>query len=401
VNPIQIDAFASFTIAIVLLFMGKDLTSRIRLLRKYSIPEPVSGGLVCVLVITLAYLLFGREIRFELDVRNYLLLYFFACIGLKSDVAMLRAGGKPLVILTALAGSFIILQNLLGMGVAGLFGLNPKAGLMAGSVSLTGGIGTTLAWAPDFSSRLGITDAMEIGVASNMVGLIAACCIGGPIAGYLLKRHRLTPSGDDRLIIGTPREEEGEPVDYFSILRAWLWLNIALLLGQNVTRGINSLGLHLPDFVGALLAGILLRNLIPPIMPKSFPWKLTQTRKGMALISDICLGMFLTMALMDLRPWELKGSVAFLSTVLILQIALAAFFTILVVYRTMGKDYEAAVICSGFGGIALGSTATAVANMTAVSREYGAANRAFLVVPLVCGFAVDLINALVINFMSR
>lgn len=400
-NPIQIDAFASFTIAIVLLFMGKDLTSRIRLLRKYSIPEPVSGGLVCVLVITLAYLLFGREIRFELDVRNYLLLYFFACIGLKSDVAMLRAGGKPLVILTALAGSFIILQNLLGMGVAGLFGLNPKAGLMAGSVSLTGGIGTTLAWAPDFSSRLGITDAMEIGVASNMVGLIAACCIGGPIAGYLLKRHRLTPSGDDRLIIGTPREEEGEPVDYFSILRAWLWLNIALLLGQNVTRGINSLGLHLPDFVGALLAGILLRNLIPPIMPKSFPWKLTQTRKGMALISDICLGMFLTMALMDLRPWELKGSVAFLSTVLILQIALAAFFTILVVYRTMGKDYEAAVICSGFGGIALGSTATAVANMTAVSREYGAANRAFLVVPLVCGFAVDLINALVINFMSR
>lgn len=401
-SPLQIDAFSSFTIAIILLFMGKDLTARIPLLRRYSIPEPVSGGLVCVLIVTLAYLVFGRQIRFELEVRNYLLLYFFACIGLKSDIGMLRAGGRPLVVLTLLAGSFIILQNALGMTVAGLFGLNPKTGLMAGSISLTGGIGTTLAWAPDFTSRLGIRDAMEVGIASNMVGLIAACCIGGPIASYLLKRHHLAASGNDQLIIGAPRRKEEEtPVDYFSILRAWLWLNIALLLGGNITRGINALGLHLPDFVGALLAGILLRNTLPHLMRESFRWKITDTRKGMALISDICLGMFLTMALMDLRPWELKGSIAFLSTVLTLQIALAIAFTLLVVYRTMGKDYESAVICSGFGGIALGSTATAVANMTAVSREHGAANRAFLVVPLVCGFAVDLINAFVINYMSR
>ncbi len=399
-HEIHIDAFTSFTIAIILLFVGKDITHRVALLRKYSIPDPVVGGLICVLAIAAIYLGFGRQVHFDLDVRNYLLLYFFACIGLRSDVAMLRAGGKPLIILTLLAGIFIILQNSVGMAIASLFGLAPKAGLMAASISLTGGIGTTLAWAPDFVSRLGITNAMEIGIASNMVGLIAACCIGGPIASFLLKRHRLQGNDGAALIIGSPNQQD-IPVDYYSILRAWLWLNIALLAGSHITALFNKAGLHLPDFVGALLAGIIIRNTVPLFMPKDFVFRISNARKGMAIISDICLGMFLTMALMDLRPWELKGSLGFLSVVLTCQIALAVLFTVFIVFRAMGKDYESAVICSGFGGIALGSTATAVANMTAVSREYGAANRAFLVVPLVCGFAVDLINALVINFMSR
>lgn len=398
---IPIDAFVSFTLAIILLFAGKELNHRVGILRRYGIPEPVAGGLLCVAVVAIIYFVGGKQVHFDLGVRHYLLLYFFACIGLKSDVAMLRAGGKPLAILSLLAGIFILLQNGLGMSVASAFGLNPKAGLMTGSISLTGGIGTTLAWAPDFVSRLGISNAMEIGVASNMLGLIAACVIGGPIAGYLMKRNHLITSEDHRLMIGTSNDEEVIRMDYFAVLRAWLWLNIALLLGKGITSGMHSAGLNLPEFVGCLLAGLILRNVLPRLSPHSSLWRITDAKQGMALISDICLGMFLTMALMDLRLWELHGSIGFVVTALSLQILLTVLFTVFVVFRAMGRDYEAAVICSGFGGITLGSTATAVANMTAVSREYGAANRAFLVVPLVCGFFVDLLNAFVINLMSH
>jgi ESS family glutamate:Na+ symporter len=400
-DVIQVNEFVSFTIAIILLFAGKELNQRFSILRRYSIPEPVAGGLVCVAVVAGLYFLGGKQLQFDVRVREYLLLYFFACIGLKSDVATLRAGGKPLIVLSLLATVFIVLQNGVGMSVASAFGLNPKAGLMAGSISLTGGIGTTLAWAPDFVQRLGIANAMEIGVASNMMGLIAACVVGGPIAGFLMRKHRLKASDDPGLMIGTSTDEGVLPIDYFGVLRAWLWLNIALLLGSGITTMIHSIGLNLPEFVGCLLAGLLLRNVLPRLTPKSTLWKITDSKHGMALISDICLGMFLTMALMDLRLWELHGSVGFVLTAVALQIVLTVLFTVFVVFRAMGRDYEATVICAGFGGITLGSTATAVASMTAVSREYGAANRAFLVVPLVCGFFVDLINAFAINVMTR
>lgn len=399
--PWEIDAFLSFTIAIILFFVGKEAALRLESLRRYSIPESVIGGLFCVLVSGALYFGFGRELRFDLEIRQYLLLYFFACIGLKSDVRMLMAGGRPLVILTILAGVFILLQNGVGMISASLFGLSPQTGLMTGSISLTGGIGTTLAWAPYFTDVLGIGNASEIGVASNMIGLITACCIGGPIARFLMKRHRLESSHDHRLMIGTASEEEAKTLDYYSILRAWLWLNIALLIGRGFIGIFDAVGFNLPDFVGALLAGMLIRNTLPKLPLKTYMWKVTDSKQGMALISDICLGMFLTMALMDLRPWDLHGSVAFVATTLLLQVLLTVVFAVVIVFRAMGRDYEAAVICSAFGGIALGSTATAVANMTAVSKEYGAANRAFLVVPLVCGFSVDLINAFLINLLSR
>jgi len=397
----EIDPFLSFTTAIVLFFIGKEAALRMELLRRYSIPEAVVGGLFCVSIASILYFVFGREVRFNLEIRQYLLLYFFACIGLKSDVRMLLAGGRPLFVLTMLAGVFILLQNGVGMASASLFGLPPQTGLMTGSISLTGGIGTTLAWAPHFTDVLGISNATEIGVASNMIGLVMACCIGGPIARFLMSRHRLESSHDHRLMIGTASDEEVKSVDYYSILRAWLWLNIALLIGRGFIGMFDATGFNLPDFVGALLAGMLIRNTLPKLPVRTYMWKVTDSKQGMALISDICLGMFLTMALMDLRPWDLHGSITFVTATLVAQILLTILFTVLVVFRAMGRDYEAAVICSAFGGITLGSTATAVANMTAVSKEYGAANRAFLVVPLVCGFSVDLLNAFIINLLSR
>ena len=393
----EVEGFVSFTIAIILLFLGKSAISRIELLRRYSIPEPVIGGFLCAALVAACYYFFDLRIIFDLEVRDWLLLYFFAAIGLRADIRTLIPGGKPLVILLALATTFLFVQNLVGMGAATVFGMDPKAGLMVGSISLTGGVGTALAWAPTFVEQLGISNALELGIAANTVGLISAAVVGGPIARFLLTRYKITPSGDARLDIGVAREKQHTTnVDSYGILWAWLWLNIAMIIGYYLDQAIAATGLQLPLFVSCLIAGILLGNARNLIMKKDelFPG----AKIGIALISDISLGMFLVMALMGLQLWELEGLMIFISTVMVFQILLSVLFTIFLVFRFMGRDYESTVISAGFGGITLGSTATAIVNMTAVAKQYGAAHRAFIIVPLVAGFFIDLMNALIINF---
>jgi ESS family glutamate:Na+ symporter len=394
-EQIEIGGFVSFTLAIILLFVGKIALTRYEVLRRYSIPEPVIGGFIAAIVVGLLYLLFDLQVTFQLRVQDYLLLYFFAGIGLKSDINTLLNGGRPLAILILLASVYILLQNVLGISVATAFGMDPKAGLMAGSISLTGGVGTAVAWAPTFVEELGIANAKELGIAANTVGLIAACVIGGPIANHLITRHNLVTSGDDNLDIGVLNDEQHAPVDSYGVLWAWLWLNVALIIGYFIDLGLQEAGVKLPQFVSCLMAGIVIGNVANRYFPK-IRWE--GQEQGLALISDIALGMFLVMALMGLKIWELQGSVAFLAVVMGLQILMSVVFTIFIVFRSMGKDYEAAVISAGFGGITLGSTATAIVNMTAVAKQYGAANRAFLLVPLVCGFFIDIINAFAINF---
>ncbi|WP_394131388.1 sodium/glutamate symporter [Shewanella maritima] len=389
---LEIDAFLAFTFAIVLLFVGKFATMRYEMLRKYSIPEPVIGGFVCALTVALVYWIFDVTISFDLEIRDTLLLYFFAGIGLSASFKTLIAGGKPLLILLVLAIVYIILQNVVGVSVATMLGLEPIIGLMSGSISLIGGVGTTMAWSPTFA-EMGIEGAAEIGIASNTIGLIAACLVGGPIANYLINKHKLKANQDHDLDIGVCHDETLK-LDHFGYLYAWLMLNLSLILGHFIDIGISSMGLQLPMFVSCLIAGILIGNFKSAVLKKETSHNAQQ---GQALISDICLGMFLTMALMGLKLWELQSSIVFLSIVMFLQIGISIAFTIFVVFRMMGKDYEAAVISSGFGGITLGSTATAIVNMTAVTQQYGAAHKAFIIVPLVCGFFIDIANALIIN----
>ncbi|MDM0076281.1 sodium/glutamate symporter [Variovorax sp. J2P1-59] len=402
-QDLHLDAYVSFTLAVLLLFVGKACTRRFELLRRYSIPEPVLGGLVCIVVVSALYLTLGLKVDFQLGVRDILLLYFFAAIGLASDVRTLSQGGRPLAVLLALAAVFIVVQNLVGMGVALGFGMDRRVGLLTGSISLTGGVGTTLAWVPHFVRDLGITNAEVIGLSSNMAGLIAACAIGGPIAAYLIHRHQLVSSAEAALEPGAHYEDENRTrLDYNGVLMALLWLNVALILGRGISDLIALTGLRLPAFVGTLIAGILVRNVTSLFTKqKGQLWHWDRMRAGVSLISDVCLGVFLTMALMGLQLWQMQGVAVFVLTAVVLQVVLAIGFTVFVVYWFMGRDYESAVICAGFGGIALGSTATAIANMSAVTRDHGSAPRAFIVVPLVCGFFIDLVNALVIGFMAK
>lgn len=393
----QVDAFLSFTIAVILLIIGKILSMNVAFLRKYSVPEPVVGGLVCAALVAGVYAILGEKITFELGMRDFLLLIFFAGIGLKADVGSLLSGGKPLLVLLLLAIVFMLLQNAMGMVMASWFGLEAKAGLMTGSISLTGGIGTTLAWAPLFTDRLGIENAMELGVASNTVGLIAACVIGGPIAAFLMSRHRIAPAHGSDLDIGVSNDRPQSRLDYFCVLWAILALNIAIILGFGISRLIALSGFTVPTFVSCLFAGILIRNVVPYTLSAAIQRIWPGVEDGLALVSDLSLGLFLTMALMGLQLWQLNGVFTFIACTLAIQIALTVIYTVTIVFRLMGRDYEAVVMSAGFGGITLGSTATAIANMTAVTQQYGAAHRAFIVVPLVCGFFIDIVNAFIIS----
>ncbi|MEM1084470.1 MAG: sodium/glutamate symporter [Verrucomicrobiota bacterium] len=391
---IELSAIQTFNVAILVLFLGKFLNTKVAFLRQFNIPEPVSSGLLICLLTWFIQGVFGKEITFDLKARDILLVYFFAGIGLNSDLRSLLAGGKPLIILIAATVVFMFLQNLTGIGVAGLCGLENSVGILGGTTSLIGGHGTAIAWTPTFRDEFGITNASEIGVACATFGLILASLMGGPIARILIKRHQLEPATIDQPDVGLVNEKEGSQINTYSFLNAWLMLNVSLGLGTAIQEGLNQAGLQLPLFVCCLFGAIILTNTIPRIFPH---WKWPSGTRSLALISDISLGMFLAMSLMSLQLWTLADLAGPILGILAAQFVLAFGFALFIIFRLMGRDYEAAVICSGFGGISLGSTPTAMANMTAVTKRYGAAHKAFIVVPLVCGFFVDIANAIIIR----
>jgi len=390
--------FLSVTIGIVVLFAGKRLNDAVRYLREFSIPEPVTGGLLCSLLIALVYIIADIEIEFELTTRDVLLVYFFTTIGINSSLKDLIAGGKPLVILLAITIDYMILQNLTGISVAKLFGLPAAVGMLGGTVSLIGGHGTAIAWAPKIAEGHGVANAMEIGIACATFGLFLASIMGGPMAKFLINRYNLKPEISEPLDVGFSAEQEDKGVAYLDLLDAILAIHVSIVLGFILNSGLEILGLELPLFVTCLFAGIIITNVIPDSFPRLSGTKWPSRKPAMALIADISLGTFLAMSLMSMQLWTLVDLAGPIFTILGAQFLVAIAITIFVVFPAMGRSYDAAVVCAGFGGISLGATPTAMANMSAVAKRYGASHLAFIIVPLVCAFFIDLANAVLIPF---
>jgi len=393
--------FGSFyvaTLGIVVLFVGKRLNETIGFLRTFSIPEPVTGGLLFSILITLVYLVSGVEIQFNLAARDVLLVYFFTTIGINSSLKDLLSGGKPLVILLTITIAYMIIQNLTGIFIASLYGLPAPVGVVGGSVSLIGGHGTAIAWAPKIAENYGVSNAMEMGIASATFGLILASIMGGPIARFLITRHNLTPASTEELDVGVPNEKEDKGIGHLDFLDAILAIHISVIFGALLNKGLESIGLQLPLFVTCLFAGILITNLIPKNFPRFSGTEWPSRKPAIALIADISLGTFLAMSLMSMQLWTLVDLAGPLFTILGAQFVIAVGVTLFVVFPLMGRSYDAAVVSAGFGGISLGSTPTAMANMSAVTKRYGASHLAFVIVPLVCAFFIDLANALLIPF---
>jgi ESS family glutamate:Na+ symporter len=383
-------------VAILVLFLGKYLTSKINFLREYNIPEPVSGGLLASILFGILYAVFEMEFDFALEVRDTLLIVFFTGIGLSSKLKTLVQGGKPLVILLCLAIVYLFAQNLTGVSATALSGQPTATGIIAGSVSLAGGHGTAIAWAPRFVEEYGISNAMEFGIACATFGLVLGGLIGGPLGKFLISHYKLEPSGDADLTIGNLHEGTESPIEYQTMLRTLLVLAVSIGTGLTMNAGLAEVGIMLPEFVTCLFAGIIIVNSIPLIATKVY---IPDRSRSLALISELSLGLFLAMSLMSLQLWTLGGLGAVILITLVAQVVVTVLFTVFVVFRFMGRDYDAAVISAGFAGLALGATPTAIANMSAVTAKFGASAKAFIVVPLVGAFFIDISNAVIIQFL--
>lgn len=398
----QINGRQTTIVAILVLYLGKYLTKRIKFLQAYNIPDAVSGGVLASLVFGICYFVFKFQIEFNLNVRDTLLIIFFTTIGLSSKLKTLLQGGKPLVILLVTAVFYLFIQNLTGIAAAVITGLDLPIGLIAGSVSLSGGHGTVIAWSPIFKDTYGIANASEIGIASATFGLVLGGLVGGPIAKMLIVRNRLeTNCQDQELTVGIKRAQKNVQIDYNTMLNSILVIGFAIGLGIEINSLATLIGLRLPIFVTCLLAGIILTNTMPLVF-KRFPWP--ANTPSLALISDLSLGLFLVMSLMSLQLWTLIDLAGPIAILLLAQFLTSTLYTIFVVFPVMGKTYDAAVIAAGYSGLTLGATPTAIANMTAVTEQFGASPQAFIIVPLVGAFFIDIANAFVIqkflNFIS-
>lgn len=395
-ETLVLDGRQTIVLAILVLFLGKFLTSKIAFLRNYNIPEPVSGGLIGSIVFGLIYGIFDLQFDFALDVRDELLIVFFTTIGLSSRFSTLLKGGAQLAILLVLAVVYLAIQNGTGVLVAMLAGFDKLVGVIGGSVSLSGGHGTTIAWTPVFRDQYGIDFAGEIGIACATFGLILGGLLGGPLARFLIERHKLEPDSDAVQTVGIEHEHEMIPIDYDTMLRTTLVVFVAIGIGIHIDMGLDYLGVQLPTFVSCLFAGILVINLLPVLFPRLKVPKPEQSRP-LALISDISLGLFLAISLMSLQLWTLADLGFAILLMLVAQVVVVMLWAGIVVFRAMGATYDAAVMSSGYVGLALGATPTAIANMTAVTKLYGPSPRAFIIVPLIGAFFIDLANAIVIQ----
>ncbi len=400
-TSIQVPGLLSFTIAIVVFFVGAGINRAVRPLQNWNIPEAVTGGLIAAAATLIAYLVYQVEVNFSLDARDMLLLYFFTGIGLNAKLDDLISGGRPFLILLALTLAYLVLQNLIAAGGVAALGLPQGMTPLLGSAALIGGHGTTIAWAPIIAERFGLSNALEVGIATATLGLVVASLVGGPIAGYLIRRHALAGPEAPDPVVGLPDDPADKfavDLNHITLLRTVLILNVVILIGFALQEIVDQGPIKLPLFVICLLVGIVVTNTVPRLMP-AMQWP-TRSR-ALALISDLSLNVFLAMSLMSMQLWTLGGLGLALVAVLALQTLAAVAYIVFAVFPLMGRNYEAAVIAAGFTGIALGATPTAIANMTAVTKLHGASARAFIILPLVSAFFIDIANAVAIGLMAR
>jgi len=393
----QFSALGSLSLGIIALLVGKHLKSKWSFLRKWSIPDSVAGGMLFAAVFTVLYLVIGTAPVFELRIRDILLVYFFTAVGLNADARALRAGGLSLAFLIVLITVMICVQNGIGVSIARAFGLPAAMGVIAGSVSLLGGHGTAIGWGPTLASQFGVENAERMGVSVATAGLVMGSVLGGPVARFLIALRKLEPEKGERPDAGISFAAAETTVDYISILRALLALNVAVWIGLQAEKVVAALDITLPSFVTSMLAAILLTNTVPHLF-KKLAWPAGSV--SLAILSELSLGIFLGMSLMSLELWSLAALAIPILVILLAQAVAAVAYSVLVVFPVIGRDYDSAVVCGGFIAMSLGALLVALASMTAVTREYGAAHRAFIIVPLAGAFFIDIANSILIGIFA-
>ena len=389
------NTYETLALAGFVLLLGYFLVKRISLLKNYNIPEPVVGGFLVAIILTALYQGWGISFTFDTGLQTSMMLVFFSSIGLSANFARLIKGGKPLIIFVVAAGILIALQNTVGVAGSLLLGIDPAYGLIAGSVTLTGGHGTGAAWAKTFTETFGLQGATELAMACATFGLVSGGIIGGPVARHLLKKmHRdESPENEDNSDIQEAFEHPTfqRKINTRSLIETITMLACCLLIGQFLDAQTKGTALALPTFVWCLFTGVIIRNTLTHI------FKFNVADSAVDVLGNVGLSLFLAIALMSLKLWQLAGLALPVMVILAVQVVLMAAFAIYVTYRMMGKDYDAVVLSAGHCGFGLGATPTAVANMQAITSRFGPSHKAFLIVPMVGAFFIDLVNAAVLK----
>ena len=521
----HLDTLATLVAATLTLLLGRKLVHSVSFLKKYTIPEPVAGGLLVALALLVLKKSMGWEVNFDMSLRDPLMLAFFATIGLNANIASLRAGGRVVGIFLIVVVGLLVMQNAIGIGMASLLGLDPLMGLLAGSITLSGGHGTGAAWSKLFIERYGFTNATEVAMACATFGLVLGGLIGGPVARYLVK-HSTTPNGipdDQEVPTAFEKPDVGRMITSLVLIETIALIAICLTVGKIVAQLLAGTAFELPTFVCVLFVGVILSNglsmmgfyrvferavsvlgnvslslflamalmglklwelasLALPMLailvarylvkhsttPNGIPddqevptafekpdvgrmitsLVLIETialiaicltvgkivaqllagtafelptfvcvlfvgvilsnglsmmgfyrvfERAVSVLGNVSLSLFLAMALMGLKLWELASLALPMLAILVVQTIFMALYAIFVTWRMMGKNYDAAVLAAGHCGFGLGATPTAIANMQAITERFGPSHMAFLVVPMVGAFFIDIVNALVIK----
>ena len=406
----SLDLIQTVALAGVVLFAGYLVRRAITPLATYNIPAPVVGGLLVSILLTLNRVYVGYPFTLDSTLQDPLMIAFFTSIGFAASFSLLRVGGPAVLIFFGLATAVVLVQNAAGAGVAMALGQPPLMGVLAGSATMMGGPATAVAFAPLFEEA-GVPAALTLAVAAAMAGIVAGGLLGGPSGTYLVRRARerralptdmRQPVAEHIIEAGLPgpavtRVPEGEDTETYDLLKAIVVILAAMWFGAWVSQGLvdaaagTGFTLTLPAYIGAMLIAALLRNVDDATGLFGLSQKIIDD------LGSAALSLFLVMALMNLRLEQLVGLAAPLAIMLVAQMAIVALIAIVVVWKVMGRDYEGAVMSSGFTGFALGTSANAMANMTALVERYGPAPKAFLVVPMVGAFFIDFTNALILT----
>ncbi|MCV4183340.1 sodium/glutamate symporter [Pseudomonas aeruginosa] len=388
---LHLDALSTTALALLLLALGSQLKKRSRWLTRLCVPSPVIAGFGFAFLVWLLRDRGWLDIGLDTSMQTPLMVAFFTTVGLGGSLGLLRKGGKTLLVYLSACWALAILQNLIGVGSAGLLGLDPLLGIMAGAVSLEGGFGAAAGGGP-VAEGLGAQGATTVALASATFGMVAGGLLGSPVARWLIERNRLPvqAESDNRLeALGQQerRQHAAATLDGNLLLRLLTCVLLVMVLGFWLGDALQErLGLVLPSYVGAMFIAIVLRNLDDRLGWLRIP------DHAVGTLGDVCLGIFLTMAMMSLKFWELENLGLPLLGVLFIQVAVLLLLTIFALFRLLGRNYDAAVLCAGFLGHGLGATPNAVANMGAVCEHYRVfSHKAFIIVPLCGAVLIDLV----------
>ncbi len=379
-------------LAIISLFIGHYITNKVHILKQCHIPSPVTGGLLLSLGLTGITELYGTQFHYDLQLRDILLLGFFSTIGLSARFRLLISGGKTIAALMVVAIIFLIVQNTAGVLTAMTMGENPIYGLLAGTITFAGGHGTAITWG-NFLEQQGYQGVMEFGLVAATLGLILGGLLGGPVARKLISTYQLS----DAPHCPKQRQTEEEKNTYTRfklrserLLPAIFLISSCIVLGHGAQSLLKSYNIVLPDFVPVLFTGIIITNL-------SDMFKTRLYHDELSALGDICLKLFITMSLMTIKLQYLSSVAGVLAGITIVQVIVITLFAWFIVFRFAGKDYDSSVITAGFIGMGLGATPVGMANMNTLTHRYGPSPKAFLVIPLIGSFFIDIANAIILK----